>query len=703
MSAHQWQFFRSGGFDQVRLDRVSDWQHLATLDQKLWAALACPTQGLELDARTLAYLDADGDGRIRVPEVLEAVRWALSMLKRPEVLLEGGALPLDAIEEQTEAGARLLASARSLLANLGRPGEELRVEDTADLTALFPPHRPNGDGVVPAALTEDPDLRQLIEDLLATVGGETDRSGALGVTQAGLEAFELQARTWVAWAEEGLEARQPFGEDTPAFAAALAPMRAKLDDYFTRCALAAYDPRAAAALNGSDADLAALGSQLLGSGSEASQALPLARVEAGRALPLDAGLNPAWQAGLEALRPALAAFQDGLASLDEPAWTRFKAALAPFEAWQAREPATPVAALALPRLKAVLEGGALPALAALITEDLAQQEAAAEMVSVDKLVRYQRHLRILLDNFVNFRTFFASRDKAVFQNGTLFMDGRSFDLVVRVNDALKHSTLAGLSRACLLYCDCKRAGTAEHLTIVAAVTAGDSGNLMVGRNGVYYDRAGLDWDATLTRMVLNPISVAEAFYSPYRRIAQLVSDQANKWAASKDKAAHEQAKAGVAQVSRHLEADAKPAPPAPFDVAKFAGIFAAIGLAIGAIGTALAAVVTGFLRLSWWQMPLALVGGVLFLSGPSMVMAWFKLRQRNLGPILDANGWAVNTMARINIPFGTALTSLAALPPGADRAMVDPYAEKRARWPWLLLGVLVAGVLGILLRHGWRF
>ena len=701
-SAHPWQFFRSGGFDQVRLDRISDWQNLAALDQKLWAALACPTQGLELDARTLAYLDADGDGRVRVPEVLEAVRWALSVLKRPEVLLVGDVLPLDAIDEGTGEGARLLASARGLLANLGRPGEALRVEDTADLTTLFPPHRPNGDGVVPAELTQDPDLRQLIEDLLATVGGATDRSGASGVTQGHLTTFEAEARAWVAWADDGTEAREPFGAEADPFEAALAPLRAKLDDYFTRCALAAYDPRAAAALNGSEADLAALGSQLLGPGSEASQALPLARIEAGRALPLDAELNPAWQGAMDALRPALSAFQGGLARLEESAWVGFKAALAPFEAWQAREPITSVAVLGLPRLTAILQGELLPALAALITEDLAQEEAAAEMVSVDKLVRYQRHLRILLDNFVNFRTFFARKGKAVFQNGTLFMDGRSFDLVVRVNDAVKHSAVAGLSRACLLYCECRRAGATEKLTVVAAVTAGDSGNLMVGRNGVYYDRAGQDWDATITRMVLNPISVAEAFYSPYRRIAQLVSEQANKLAASKDNEAHEQAKAGVAHVSHHLEPAAKPAPPVPFDVAKFAGIFAAIGLAIGAIGTALAAVVTGFLRLSWWQMPLALVGGVLFLSGPSMVMAWFKLRQRNLGPILDANGWAVNTMARINIPFGTALTSLAILPAGADRAMVDPYADKRARWPWVLLGLLVLAVLGVLVRRGWH-
>ncbi|MBK7299416.1 MAG: hypothetical protein IPI79_02765 [Moraxellaceae bacterium] len=109
-------------------------------------------------------------------------------------------------------------------------------------------------------------------------------------------------------------------------------------------------------------------------------------------------------------------------------------------------------------------------------------------------------------------------------------------------------------------------------------------------------------------------------------------------------------------------------------MAKFAGIFAAIGLAVGALGTALAAMMSGFLGLIWWQMPIAILGLLLIISGPSMVMAWFKLRQRNLSPILDANGWAVNTNAKVSIAFGTTLTVLASLPKGAKRDLKDPFA-----------------------------
>ena len=90
--AHSWRFFLAGGFDQVRLDSGADIAALGELDPKLWLALACPAKGLELDAHTLALLDTDADGRIRVPEAIAAAKWACAMLKNPDVLMKAPSL-----------------------------------------------------------------------------------------------------------------------------------------------------------------------------------------------------------------------------------------------------------------------------------------------------------------------------------------------------------------------------------------------------------------------------------------------------------------------------------------------------------------------------------------------------------------------------------------------------------------------------------
>jgi hypothetical protein len=100
------------------------------------------------------------------------------------------------------------------------------------------------------------------------------------------------------------------------------------------------------------------------------------------------------------------------------------------------------------------------------------------------------------------------------------------------------------------------------------------------------------------------------------------------------------------------------------------------------------------LGLKAWQIPLAIVGLMLLISLPAVVVAWFKLHGRTLGPLLDANGWAVNARARINIPFGTSLTQVARLPEGAERSLADPYAE--AETPWATFAMIgVAAIVAL--------
>ncbi len=135
-----------------------------------------------------------------------------------------------------------------------------------------------------------------------------------------------------------------------------------------------------------------------------------------------------------------------------------------------------------------------------------------------------------------------------------------------------------------------------------------------------------------------------------------------------------------------------PPPPKKMDV----GTVAALGVAVGAIGGAIATVATGLTRLAPWQLPLGFVALILVISLPSVIIAALKLRQRTIGPLLDANGWAINGRVRINIPFGTALTEQAVLPPGSRRSLVDPYADTAAanrQRAFLFLVVVVLGAL----------
>jgi hypothetical protein len=234
------------------------------------------------------------------------------------------------------------------------------------------------------------------------------------------------------------------------------------------------------------------------------------------------------------------------------------------------------------------------------------------------------------------------------------------------------------------------------MTIVAALTDGDIDNITVGRNAIFYDRQGRDWDATIIKIIDNPISIRQAFWSPYKKFSRFLNSQVEKFASSKEKAVEASAASHAEKVTSNVDAVVKsgPAAPAaapaqPFDIGKFVGIFAALSLALGAIGSVIMSILTGFFKLHWWQMPLAILGIILAISLPSMVLAWLKLRKRNLAPVLDANGWAVNARLTINILFGRTLTHLASLPENSKVDLFDPFKKKKNPWPAIIIAIVL--------------
>lgn len=703
--SHKWRFFRSGGFDQVRLDTAADLKALGELDPKLWAALSCPVNNLEFDARTLQLIDTDGDGHIRVPEIIAATNWATALLKNPEDLLYGHAsLPLDAINDGTTEGATILASARHILQSIGKNGESvITIEDTADLSKIYASTQFNGDGIILANSADKADVQQVITEIIQSAGSEIDRSGQPGISEQKIEQFFTEARAYSGWwqiAEKNAQTILPLGESTVAAKKLLDHLHAKIDDYFTRCQIAQYDQRAAESLNPALIEYQTLTKIDLSAHSEQIATLPLATIAANKSLPLESGINPAW---FDAITEFKTTIVDPLlgkqTTLTFVQWRQLYQLFSAHQAWLETKQGVLVDPLGIKRVREILGGGYQQKLLQLIEQDRSLAATVDAIYSVEKLIRLHRDLFRLLNNFVSFRDFYTAQNKAIFLAGSLYLDGRTCDFCLRVSDINKHSSMANLSGTYLAYCECQRKGGSEKINIVAAFTDGDADNLMIGRNGIFYDRNNQDWDATIVKIIEHPISVRQSFWYPFKRIGKMIGEQLEKFASAREKAVQDQATAGINGTAQAADAG-KPPPVAPFDVGKFAGIFAAIGLAIGAIGTAIASIVTGFISLTWWQMPLAIMGIILVISGPSMLLAYLKLRKRNLAPLLDGNGWAVNTRAIINIPFGASLTKLATLPPGAQRSLADPYAEKQRPWKLYLILLTLLGAIALLLQHG---
>lgn len=724
---YEWKFSTIGGVTRVNVTSGQDIAHLDELDPKLWTVLSCPVSGLEMDAKTLAFIDTDKDGRIHTEEVVAASQWLVSVLSDLQILVDRcTSISLSAFRTDTENGRMLRDSAVQLLQYLGKDADCISIEDVANSLAAFAGTRFNGDGVITAKTPDDAELQKIVEECMSTVGCVPDKSGENGVNEELVEKFYAAASEWCARKEVGDADRDkvfPFGDRTGEALALCEKLSPKIEDYFLRCKLALFNGETSESLDVSKDRISTVADKNLTGCVDEISSFPLSHVSKDCLLNISEGVNPVWSADVELFRELVAAkmfpcgsvsdLKDGSQAvspelpdaLSEHQWNEIKSVFSPYRQHLAEEKGAEVKSLGYDRLKAIADGGRKAELIDLISQDKSLESRVAGFESVEKLLYLTRDFYTLVRNYVTFSDFYASSVTgvpAVFQVGRLFIDQRCCDLCMDVADTGKHNAMAAASGMFLIYCDCVSRHDAGTKKIVAVMTDGDINNLKVGKNAIFYDRAGRDWDATVTKIVDNPISLRQSFWSPYRKMGNFIEQQITKFAADQDKKVTDKSLASLSSAGTSLAATAKSAengapvaaaeqPKQQFDIAKYCGLFAMVGMALGTIGSFVVNLFTEFFKMSWWQMPLVILAIMLIISGPAMLLDWLKIRKRNLSPILNANGWAINARLAVNVRFGTSLTHIARTPLVVTD---DPFADKKVPvWKKILVWTVV--VIGL--------
>ena len=692
---YDWKFSTVGGVTRVNIESGEDILHLDELDRKLWTALSCPLKNLEIDEQTMTMIDTNGDGKIHIEEIVAASKWLTSVINDPELLLKrSSVLPFTAFNTSNEEGLHLLETSKQILENLGLEKNEISVADVSDSIAIFAKTRFNGDGIITENSSDDEAVKALIKTVIDCMGGVTDRSGDPGIDTDKIEAFYTALADFKAWKEAGDADKDnvfPYGDDTAAALAAVMAVKDKVEDFFMRCKLASFNADSASVLDVSSAKIGEISGNNLAASTDEIATYPLARVNAEHKLPLGKEVNPAWAGAMATLKAMVIDKEFKKAEyITEDQWFSILAKFNAYNAWMSAKAGAAVEGLGYDAAVKILEENKKDALLDLIAQDKALEAKSNAIDQVNKLLHYYRDFYTLLTNFVTFSDFYSPEKRAIFQAGTLYIDERACDLCVKVSDMGAQGTMAPLSNMYILYCDCTCKSKPGTMTIAAVVTDGDVGAIMVGKHAVFYDRDGLGWNATVTKIIENPISIRQAFWSPYRKMARSVEDMINKRAAEKD--AKVMADANSKIDNANLPADGqKPAEvKPPFDIAKFAGIFAAIGLALGLVASAIGGLFA-WLGLHWYHWVIMFAAIILIISGPAMIMAWLKLRKRNLAPVLNANGWALNQRILVNTKFGATLTGIAKYPIVKTK---DPYTTKAPWWKkllrWLFLLICLA-------------
>ena len=689
---YKWEYVSLGGVVRIKIRSGEDIAHLGELDQKKWTTLSCPVAGLEFDRKTLEMLDADKDGKIRVSEVVAAAQWLTSVVKDKDLILGGNSsIPLAQINTDCEEGRKLYDSAKNILASLGKETDVISIEDSSDSVAIFGGTKFNGDGIITDASADDEALKKVIAACAASVGGETDRNGQQGVTADLIGKFYDECAAYSAWraaAEADKDAIFPYGEGTAAALDACNALKDKVADYFMRCKLINFNEAAAGALDVSVDRIGGISDRDLSVCTDEIATYPLARPGKECRIPFD-GINPAWKGAFDNFRNLVLGddFKDK-DGISEDEWNAVLAKFGPYTAWVGSKAGASVEALGLEFVNAVLADGSKEKLLELVDKDNSFKPQADSIDAVDKLMHLYAHFYHFLCNYVVFTDFYGRNDevKAVFEAGKLYIDERCCNLCLKVEGPGNHAEAASLSGMFLIYCTCTSKELGKTMDIVAVMTDGGIKNLRPGKNAIFYDLEGNDWDAVVTKIVDNPISIRQAFWSPYRKLANFINDKIDKSAAEKDAAASSNL---LNKVDNPAEAKK-----APFDIGKFVGIFAGLGMAFAGIGVALKSLVSGIVALKIWQLALVIIVIMLVISGPACFIAWKKLRKRDLGPVLNASGWAINSNVIVNILFGKTLTSIARYPLVKGK---DPF--KAPAWKAWVRGIVVAVALAFAIMY----
>ena len=691
-------FKKYGDSYQLRIQDATELASIQSLNEAHWAATSVPTRGLNCDPTFLSYVDTDHNGRIRTQELKEAQTWLFHRLAHRERVSEASSvLRLGDIDTRHPEGQQLKTAAELVLRNLGHSGaQEITLEQVRDLKTIQANAASNGDGIIPLEATDDADVAQFITAVMDTVGFSLDATGKRGIGKQELEAFVAEGAAYLAWKAGGdiPEGQQrteilPYGDDTPGLFQLITNVEEKLEQYFLQCAMVHFDPRAATEMQLRQKELEELDFSNPSIMQSRIQNAPLALPTPEMVLDLDGKVNRLYAASVSELDRKVFTRVLGarVKKLTQHQWETVKNVFAPYRAWQAGKQGAAVEKLGIEGLRKYLNDTYRERVNELIEKDLGVANEINQIGNLEKVILYQRWMLELANNVVSLAHLYDPTRRALFEAGTLIIDGRKMTFSMRIENLQAHKMVSEKSAMYLLYL--KVTGGENHdgqFQIVAPVTSGTAGGLHIGKRGVFFSTDGKEWDAEVVDVVVNPISMWESAIRPFQQVAGFVRAQVEKFT-----------KSGEATIDTGL-ASTKPS-----GIGR--DLLLAGGVAIAALGSAFAYITQALSQVAVRHVLGVALGMVVLLFLPGFIMGLIKIRKRNMSVLLEASGWAVNVRMRMSAALGRLFTHVPPLPKGAKREgrdMIETFSKQRgdgpARWVWLALVLLFALVLVVVFR-----
>lgn len=694
-------FQRFGRTYHLSIRTVEDLELIPDLEEALWIATTAPIETINCDLKFMNYMDFDRDGRIRVSEVKAAVRWLLDHHQHKEKIEAGNfSIVMDDIREDSPEGKRIRTSAAKILRRIARKspsGEEKKVIELSEVQKIIAVEEKGGldeAGIVLASAAPNEKICEFIKTILLTVGGKDHHNGETGVADEQLEQFMSQSKEFCDWymlsdLPDGktMSAIMPLGYDTGTAYTSFIKFRDKIDQYFALCDLVRLNPELLGSFRPAKEQIDTLNFSDTSAVDSFLAEQPLSWPKVENVLNFESQINPYYAEDIQefsnlVLRPILG---KNPKTLTEHQWRSVKNSLQKHHEWMQSRPEVDVDEIDPSDLKVFLDDpDYVNTLNALIQESHKKSFDLDNLRLVEKFILFQANILQFVNSFVSFPELYNPKKRALFEVGTLIIDGRHFTLAVKVPNRDQHAKFSSVSNMFVMYVEVFSDDSEKLYELAVPITSGTRGNVHVNKWGIFRDIHGVEHHARVVQIVENPISIGEAIAAPFKRLGQALTskleDMTNKAEQQLDKEGGEV----LTKIKEVPDEKAKPSTEAPRKEAdNSGGLLAGGGIAFAALGSSVAFIARTLSEIGWKMMLGGLLGAILAVMLPAVIVAYIKLVKRDLSSILEGSGWGLNSRMRLTRGQTFTFTHRPPYPVGSKGIV------HRSWWFWILFLVLI--------------
>ncbi|MFT6836219.1 MAG: hypothetical protein ACJA0H_002266, partial [Francisellaceae bacterium] len=213
----------------------------------------------------------------------------------------------------------------------------------------------------------------------------------------------------------------------------------------------------------------------------------------------------------------------------------------------------------------------------------------------------------------------------------------------------------------ILYLEINRADKTKY-NLAVPVTRGTKRGFLKGKRGVFIDVDGIKHDAVISDIIVNPISLTEAILEPFTKIKSLFAKKIDS-----------DANQSETNFTKSVTDDLSSSNPKKLFLSKQTGntntgaILLGGGVAIAALGSSITYIVNTIASASLLNIIIT-VGVIIFaFVAPIIISGVIKLRRRDLTPILEGSGWAINSRMRLTCEISKIFTQKPKWPKGTKK------------------------------------